>query len=104
MNRDAARLAERHQAGHDGVRIAVLLDDGLAVIIGGDAAHVVVHGRQHRDRLAGHVDAGKYPRAFGNARQPLVQHDGIEVIEVQEEVVLVLSDAAAFADLDRHRP
>ena len=53
VHRDAGRLAERHQAGHDVVGIAVLLGQRLAVIVRGDAAHVVVHGRQHRDRLAG---------------------------------------------------
>ncbi len=37
------------------------------------AAHVVVHRRQHRDRLLGHVDAGEHLRGLGNARQPLVQ-------------------------------
>ena len=72
------------------------------MIIGGDAAHVVVHGREHRDRLAGHVDAGENPRALGNAGQPLVQHRGIEMIEVQEEMVLELADAAPLADLDGH--
>ena len=45
MHRDAGRFAERHQAGHDGVGIAVLLGQRLAVIVRGDAAHVVVHGR-----------------------------------------------------------
>ena len=83
--------------------IAVLLGQRLAVIVRGDAAHVVVHGRQHRDRLAGHVDAGEDARALGDAGQPLVQHRRIEMIEVQEDVVLALADAAAFANLDRHR-
>ena len=39
---------------------------------------------------------------FGNARQPLVQHLGIEMVEMQVDVILVLADAAAFADFDRH--
>ena len=38
----------------------------------------------------------------GNARQPLVQHRRVEMVEVQVDVVLVLADAAALADLDRH--
>ena len=41
----------RHQARHDGIGIAAHRQR-LAVIVRGDAAHVVVHGRQHRDRLA----------------------------------------------------
>ena len=32
-----------------------------------------------------------------------MDHLGPEVLEVQVDVVLVLADAAAFADLDRHR-
>ena len=79
------------------------LGQDLAVIVGRDAAHVVVDGRQDRDRLLGHIDAGEDARALGNARQPLVQHLRIEMVEVQVDVVLVLADAAAFADLHRHR-
>ncbi len=103
MHRDAGGFAERHQAGHHGVVVAVLLGQHFAVIIGGDAAHVVVHRRRDRDRLAGDVDIGENPRRFGNARQPFVQHLGIEMVEVQEDVVLLLADAAAFADFDGHR-
>ena len=35
--------------------------------------------------------------------QPFVQHLGIEMVEVQEDVILLLADAAAFADFDGHR-
>ncbi len=45
MHGDAGRLADRHQAGHDAVRVAFLLGQRLAAIVGGDAAHIVVHGR-----------------------------------------------------------
>ena len=58
---DARRLADRHQARDDRVGIAVLERQNLAEIVRGDAAHVVVHGRQHRDRLAAHIDAGEHP-------------------------------------------
>ena len=103
MHRHAAGLAERHQARHDGVVVAVLLGQHLAVEVGRDAAHVVVHGRHDRDRLAGHVDAGEDARGFRNAGQALVQDRRIEMVEVQVDVVLELADAAAFADLDGHR-
>jgi hypothetical protein len=100
---DAGGLAQRHQARHHEVVVAVLLGQRLAVIVGGDAAHVVMHGRHDRDRLAGEVDAGEDARGLRDAGQPLVQHHRIEMIEVQVDVVLVLADAAAFADLDGHR-
>ena len=102
MHGYAGRLAERHQTGHDEVVVAVLLGQRLAVIVGGDAAHVVVHGRHDRDRLPGDVDPGKDARQLGDPRQPLVQHRRIEMIEMQMDVVLELADAAAFADLDGH--
>ena len=102
VHRNAGRFAERHQARHDRVGIAVGLGQHFAVIVRRDAAHVVVDGRQYRDRLLGHVDAGEDARALGDAGQALVQHLRVEMVEVQVDVVLVLADAAAFADLDRH--
>src|SRR5208337_4619162 len=51
----------------------------------------------------GDIDAGEDARAFRNAGQALVQHLRVEMVEVQINVVLILADAAAFADLDGHR-
>jgi hypothetical protein len=42
-------------------------------------------------------------RRLGNARQAFVQNLRIEMIEMQEDVVFLLADAAAFADFDGHR-
>ena len=103
VDADAGRLADREQAGHDRVGIAVLQRHDLAVIIGRDAAHIVVDGRHDRDRLAGQVDAGEGLRGLGDARQPLVQDLRVDMVEVKEDMVLVLADAAAFADFHRHR-
>ena len=102
MDRHAGGFAQRHQARHDRFGIAIGLGQHLAMIIGRDAAHIIVDGRDDRDRILGHVDARKNARAFRNARQPLVQHFGIEMIEMQEDVVAVLADATAFADFDGH--
>src|SRR5690606_39833250 len=60
-------------------------------------------GRDDRDRLLLHVHAGEDARAFGDARQLLVDVGGIQVGQVQVDVVLVLAHAAALADLDGHR-
>ena len=103
MHGDAGGLAHGHQARHDRVRVAVAQRDDLAVHVARDSAHVVVHGRQHRDRFAGDVDAGEDARGLGDARQALVDHGGAEVLEVQVDVVLVRAHAPAFADLDGHR-
>ncbi len=59
MDRHAGGLADRHHTRHDSLRIALTLGDDLTVQVGGNPAHVVVHGRQHRDRLARHVDTAK---------------------------------------------
>src|SRR5208282_3333233 len=48
-------------------------------------------------------DAGENARAVGNAGQALVQHLRIEMVEVQEDVILELADAAAFPYLHGHR-
>ena len=72
------------------------------MIVGGDAAHVVVHGRQHRDRLAAQVDAGEDRGVLGDAGQALVQDLRVEVVEVEVDVVLLRAHAAPLADLDGH--
>ncbi len=103
MHRHAGRFANGHQARHDRVRIAARLGQHFAMIVRGDAAHVVVDGRQHRDRFLREVDAGKDLCAFRNAGQALVQDFRIEVVEVQVDMVLVRAHATAFADFHRHR-
>ena len=54
------------------------------MIICGDAAHAVVGGRQHRDRLSRNVHAGENPGQLRYARQPFVQHRRVEVIKMQD--------------------
>ena len=103
MHGNAGRLAHGHQARHGLLGVRRIARQNLAVIVRGDAAHVVMHRRQDRDRLARHIHAGEDLGQFGNARQPLMQHLGVEVFEVQVDVVLVLAHAAALADLDGHR-
>src|SRR5262249_61314430 len=102
MNRDATSYAERHQAGHHRVGISVLLGDHLAMIVGGYAPHVVVHCRKDWDRLASDIDAREYSCTLRNAGQGLVGYCGIEVIEVQVNVIFFLAGAPALADFDRH--
>ena len=43
--------------------------DDFAMIIGWDAAHVIMHGRQHGDRLLGDIDASKNLCCFGDSWQ-----------------------------------
>ncbi len=72
MHRYAGRFTHGHQPRDDRLDVAVARTQRLAVIIAGDAAHVVVHGRQHRDRRLRHIHIRKNPRGLGNAGQTLV--------------------------------
>ena len=103
VNRNARRLADREQAGHDAVGIAVLQRHHFAMIIGRDAAHIIMDRRRDRDRLARQIDARENLRRLRNAGQPLGQYLRIDMVEVKEDVVLMLPDPAAFADFHRHR-
>ncbi len=103
MHGHAGRFADGVQPRHHGVVVVADLLHHFTVVVGRDAAHVVVHGRNDRDRLLVHVDAGEDAGALGDARQLLVDHARAEVGQVEQDVVLVLADAAAFADLDGHR-
>ena len=103
VHRHAGRLADGHQTRHDRVRIAVLQLHHFAVIVRGDAAHVVVDRRQHRNRLPGDVDAGEDPRSSRRCRAAFRGCPSDRDAQVQVDVVVVAAHAAAFADLDRHR-
>ncbi len=102
MDGDAGRLADRHQAGDDRVGVSRLRSHDFAVEVAGHAAHVVVDGGLHRNRLLGDIDPSEDARRLGDAGQPLVDHLGSEVLEMQVDVVVLGADAAALADLDRH--
>ena len=102
MHRHAGGFADRHQSGNRRVWIAIFGCNDFRAIVGRDAAHVVVHGRENRDRPFGDVDPGKDARAFGDAGQPLVDDCWVKVVEVQVDVVLLRSDPASLPDLDRH--
>ena len=86
------------------IRIAIRAEcHNLPVIITGDAAHIVVHRRRYGQRFSRQINAGKNLAAFGDPRQPLTQHLGINVIQMQVDVVTVGAYAAAFAHFQRHR-
>jgi hypothetical protein len=98
VHRDAGRLADGEQAGDDRVRIAVAQRHDFTPIIGRDSAHIIVDGRHDRQRLAGET-AGEDLAGFGYAGKPLARTFYGDMVEVEEDVVLLRPDAAAFADL-----
>ncbi len=104
VDRGAAGLADRHQARDDLVgAAAVEPSDHLGRVVGRDAAHVVMAGWHHRDRLPRDVDAGEDLGGLRDAGQALVEQRRVEVLEVQLDVVLARPAAAALVDLDGHR-
>ena len=103
VDRDAGRFADRHQPRHRGFDRAVGGRARLAEVVGRHSAHVVVDGGQHRDRLARHVDAGENLRGLGDAGQALGDDFGVEMLDMQVDVVPVLADAPPIAHLDGHR-
>ena len=68
MHDDAGRFAHRHQAMHHRIGIAVRQRQRVAGIGARNAAHIVMHRRQHRDRLLGDIHAGEDARAFPKCR------------------------------------
>ncbi len=101
MNGDARRLANRHQARHDRVGIVRGRADNLGLNRRRDAAHDVMDGRDHRDRLLVRIDAGEDASRLDDAGQSLVEDIRCQVLEMQVDVIFLLADAAPLADLDR---
>ena len=61
MHRNTGRFAHCHQAMDNAVGIAVLEGESIARIGAGNAARIVVHRRQHRDRFLISTPAPKMP-------------------------------------------
>ena len=103
VNRHARAFADRVEALDDGVVIAVLRRDDLPVDVGGHPAHLIVDRRHDRDRLADAVDIRELERDLADRRQPLEDHVGAEVVELQQHVILERTAAATLLDLLVHR-
>ena len=99
----ARAFADRIETVDDGAVVAVLRRHDLAVDVGRNAAHLVMDRRHHRDRLLDAVDVGELEGDLADRRQPLHDHVGSEVIELQQHVVLVRAAAAALLDFLVHR-
>src|SRR5690606_13333129 len=91
----ASHLAHGEQAFDDLVVAVGVLGDGLAMNVGGNAAHHVVAGRDDRDRRDDRVDVREGLGQFADAGQAAVQNFLAEVVELQQYVVLVRAHAVA---------
>jgi hypothetical protein len=68
----------------------------------GNAAHLVVNRRHHRNRFTGHVHVGEVDADLVHRRQTLHDRLGTQVVELQQHVVLVGTTTAAFLDFLVH--
>ena len=98
MDGHTSNLTSCVEAG-DGL-FAVVVDLGL--VVGGDTAHCVVRGGEHRDGLVVRFHCQVGTSELGNVRQLLVDVGGLQVGQVQQHVVLVGTATAAFAHLVCH--
>src|SRR5262249_12111893 len=84
------------------LRVALPRSDDLSVIVGRYAAHLIVAGRHDRDRLPHRVHVGKLLRDLAYARQALADSFLAEMVELEQDVVAVLTRAASFLDVGGH--
>ena len=74
------------------------------VQIGRNASHVVVDGRQHRDRLARHVDTREDLCGLADAGQTLMQNFRTKVLQVELNVILLRAAATGGENAQQSIP
>mmetsp|Transcript_58525 Transcript_58525/g.125865 ORF Transcript_58525/g.125865 Transcript_58525/m.125865 type:complete len:404 (-) Transcript_58525:43-1254(-) len=94
-------LTSSQQPLHNLVLASLVLDH-LGLPVGRNTSHVVVHRRQHRDRLLCHIHPRKDLRRLTDSRQSLTQRLRRQVVQVQVHVVLVRAHTTALPDLHCH--
>ena len=97
-------LSARVEAGHDFVVSFAVYGDDLPLVVGWDAAHVVVDGGQDGDGLPRHVNAGEDHGGLRDSGQTRLELFCGEMMQLQEDVVLVGAATATLVNLDGHRP
>src|SRR5699024_8381107 len=75
----------------------------LTADVGGDAAHAVVGGREDGDRLRVRLHTQVGAGELGDVRELRIDVRGLEVGQVEVDVVLVRTGAATLAHLVGHR-
>src|SRR5205085_9097112 len=99
VHRYARAFARRVETGQHGV---VAVDHDLGVDVGGDAAHRVMGRGLDGNELGFGLEAHVRAHEVGDVGQLGVDLLGGQVGEVEVEVVLVLANAPALADLGEH--
>ena len=97
MHRNAGCFADRVQSRNDHFGVIADLRHNLPMIITRNTAHIIVDRRRHWQRLSRQVNACENLSAFRNTGQALRQYCGIDMVKMQIDMVLVRTDATAFA-------
>src|SRR3546814_2756311 len=74
------------------------------MIIGWDAAHIIMDCRHHRQRLPRQINACENLARLRNARQTLGKNIGVNMVQVKVNMILLLAHAPTFTDFHRHGP
>lgn len=72
----------------------VMLITDLPLVVGGCSSHVVVHGGQDWDGIAGHINPCEDHGSLRDSWQAGLQHLGWKVGELKEDVVLLWSHSS----------
>ncbi|KAG0922825.1 hypothetical protein G6F31_019753 [Rhizopus arrhizus] len=87
----------------DNLVLAVFTREHLAVVVGRNAAHLIVDGRNDGDRFLDRVDVAELDGDFADRGQTLVDDVGAQVVQLQDDVAAVRTETAAFLDFLVHR-
>mmetsp|Transcript_2186 Transcript_2186/g.3675 ORF Transcript_2186/g.3675 Transcript_2186/m.3675 type:complete len:371 (-) Transcript_2186:799-1911(-) len=99
MHRCATSLPGCQKARND--HVSLVFDD-LALPVGRNATHIVVHGRQDWSRLLCDINACEDLGCLGNAWETLSEGLWWQVVQVQVDVVRIRTHTTAFTDLHGH--
>ena len=102
VHADAGAFADRVQTVHWLALVIGVLCDNLAVDVGGYAAHLVMDGGYHGNRLFGDIHIRKVMADFQDRRQAQVDGVAPQVRHVQVDVVFLRTAAPALFDFLVH--
>jgi hypothetical protein len=74
----------------------------FAMVVRWDAAHVVMHGWQNRNRFFGDINTAENPRGFRDPRQAFRQSISVNMLKVKQDMIFIGANAAAFINFHRH--
>jgi hypothetical protein len=103
VHRHASSFTTREQTWNNLVLTSLVNCEDLTSVLGWDATHVVVDGRENWDRLLADIDTGEDRCGLRDTWETLVKNLGGQMAELQVDVVLIRANTTAFTDLHSHR-